>query len=236
METIDFQHLNIQPGQTVLDVGCGEGRHTIACIFHQPDSNCIALDLSFNDLLKAKSKHNEFDLASSQRCVYAQANGYRLPFPDRSIDHIICSEVLEHVQDYGLMLDELTRVLKPGGSLTISVPRFWPEKICWNLSRAYHEVEGGHIRIFRADALKVEILKRDLRFKFRHWAHSLHAPYWWLRCAFWSRGENFFPCRWYHKFLVWDLLKRPILTRVLEKLLNPVCGKSVVMYFEKSGL
>lgn len=37
---------------------------------------------------------------------------------------------------------------------------------------------------------------------------------------------------YYHKLLVWDLMKKPKVTRITEKLLDPVMGKSVVMYFE----
>ena len=37
----------------------------------------------------------------------------------------------------------------------------------------------------------------------------------------------------YHRFLVWDLMDRPAFTRALERVLNPVMGKSVVMYFQK---
>ena len=47
----------------------------------------------------------------------------------------------------------------------------------------------------------------------------------------WSRGERAWPVRLYHRMLVWDLLKNPRLTRWLETLLNPLWGKSVVMYF-----
>jgi len=39
--------------------------------------------------------------------------------------------------------------------------------------------------------------------------------------------------RTYHKLLVWDLLKRPRITQLLERWMNPVMGKSVVMYFRK---
>ena len=60
----------------------------------------------------------------------------------------------------------------------------------------------------------------------------MHSPYWWLKCAFWGQDNN--PLvKSYHKLLVWDLLDRPLLTRTIERGLNPVMGKSVVMYFQK---
>ncbi len=214
-------------------MGCGEGRHSIGAAYHYPQATVIALDLDFDDLSTAKQRHHDFDKTSLSHCLYLQGNGYTLPFADNSFDHIICSEVLEHVPNYITILNELHRVLKPGGSLNVSVPRFWPEKICWSLSTAYHQVEGGHIRIFKSSELRHAIQKLDFSFRHRHWAHALHVPYWWLRCAFWKQGENFILSRWYHKLLVWDMLQRPWLTQTLETLLNPVLGKSVVMYFDK---
>ncbi|MFL0800158.1 MAG: class I SAM-dependent methyltransferase [Agarilytica sp.] len=234
MLTIDFKHIDWKNGDRILDMGCGEGRHSIGAAYHYPQVCVVALDLDFDDLSTAKQRHRDFDKASFNHCLYLQGNGYTLPFPDNCFDHIICSEVLEHVPNYSAILHELHRVLKPGGSLSVSVPRFWPEKICWALSTAYHQVEGGHIRIFKSKELRHAIQKLDFSFRHQHWAHALHVPYWWLRCAFWKQGENFALSRWYHKLLVWDMLKRPWLTQTLDTLLNPIIGKSVVMYFDKS--
>lgn len=233
MQTIDFSKITFKDNDRILDLGCGEGRHSIGAAYHEAKIEVFAIDLSFTDIKSAKSKHQSFDSDGSNRTLYCQANGHVLPFADHSFDHIVCSEVLEHIPDYQGILKEIDRILKPGGTLNISVPRYWPEKICWALSREYHEVEGGHIRIFESAALAKEVQKRSYTFVRRHWAHSLHAPYWWLRCASWSRGENFFLTRIYHKFLVWDLLEQPWLTRILDKVLNPIMGKSVVMYFLK---
>ena len=69
-------------------------------------------------------------------------------------------------------------------------------------------------------------------FKKRHWAHALHSPYWWMQCLFWKTKEKSYLIKLYHSFLVWDMTKKPLLTKVLEFLLQPFIGKSVVMYFE----
>ena len=66
-----------------------------------------------------------------------------------------------------------------------------------------------------------------------HWAHGLHSPYWWLQCLFWEKRDNSSLIKLYHKFLVWDLMKKPIFTRALEFVLQPFIGKSLVMYFKK---
>ena len=50
----------------------------------------------------------------------------------------------------------------------------------------------------------------------------------------WERQERSRLVAAYHRLLVWDLMHRPWITRTLERLLNPVLGKSVVMYFRKA--
>lgn len=238
MLTADLRYLNIAPGHRVLDLGCGEGRHTVGVNYHLPLAEVVGVDLCFNDVQTAKDKHLAF---CSKPCeplnfIYVNANGFSLPFADHSFDHIICSEVLEHIDEYQKILVEIYRLLKPAGRLCISVPRAWPEAICWKLSAAYHQVEGGHVRIFNARELKHSIQNLSFQYRGRHWAHALHAPYWWLRCLFWQEQEEdqHKLVKIYHRFLVWDMIKKPLLTKVLEKILNPIMGKSTVMYFQKT--
>lgn len=236
MLTINPNKLPIAAGETVLDLGCGEGRHTLGLYYlhQQSPVTLVGLDLSMDDLKTALQRRADIPveqpLASAS---FIHGNGLKLPFADHCFDHIVCSEVLEHIPDYRGMLAEIGRVLKPGGSLCISVPRAWPEKICWLLDKRYYQVEGGHIRIFNGRKLKQQITALGYRWRHRHWSHSLHVPYWWLRCLFWQRGEQFLPVRFYHKLLVWDLFHKPAITRWLDKLLNPLMGKSLVLYFEK---
>jgi len=146
--------------------------------------------------------------------------------------------VLEHIPDYEAAVDELRRVCAPGGTLAVSVPRAGPERVCWALSDEYHEVEGGHVRIFDREELRAAIERRGFRRVDGHFAHALHAPYWWLKCL-WrerdERGEPPLPLRAYDRFLEWDVMESPRPVRLLEAALDPVLGKSVVYYFELEG-
>ena len=113
------------------------------------------------------------------------------------------------------------------------MPRRWPERVCWLFSKEYHQVPGGHLRIFRASELRTQIEDLGFSHYYRHWAHALHAPFWWLKCLFWNSQEGNWLIKQYHRLLVWDLMERPWLTRTVERILNPLMGKSVVMYFRK---
>lgn len=234
LTTIDTERLNLIQGMRILDVGCGEGRHTISvALSDQVDA--YGIDLRQIDLATTNSRWQDFSSQAAGRLLTARASGFALPFADNSFDRVICSEVLEHIHDYQSVLTEIDRVLKPNGLFAVSVPRYGPERICWAFSRAYHEVEGGHIRIFRTKQLHEAVRVRPYERLAKHFAHGLHSPYWWLRCLFWKQGDQFFLCRWYHQLLVWDLMQQPALTRFLDKMLNPLIGKSVVLYYRKLG-
>ncbi|WP_323844676.1 class I SAM-dependent methyltransferase [Microbulbifer magnicolonia] len=233
MITVDPQKLQLRPGQRVLDLGCGEGRHAIHLLVSEP-VDVVAIDLNIADVRTACERAQPFvdQQQSPGRLLLGVANGKQLPFASDTFDVVICSEVLEHIEDYPAVLAEIDRVLKPGGTFAASVPAFLPEWICWRLSDAYHQVEGGHIRIFRQRELRQSIERLGHRCFARHKAHALHAPYWWLKCLLWHKPDSRLLAA-YHRMLVWDLMQKPLLTRVLEKLLNPVLGKSLVLYFVK---
>ena len=237
MQTVDFVHFPLEAGDWVLDLGCGEGRHVISA-YLAADVHSIGVDLSLDDLRTTREKFEDFAEPANPAKSFGlcSANALQLPFADNSFDKVICSEVLEHIPDYRGALAEIRRVLKPGGLFCASVPRRWPEQICWALSEEYHNTPGGHIRIFHADELQGDIEGLGFSRYHRHWAHALHVPFWWLKCLFWDSQEQNWLVRQYHRLLVWDLMEAPALTRTTEKLMNPVMGKSVVMYFRKESV
>lgn len=236
MQTVDFAHFQLNPGERVLDLGCGEGRHVIAA-YVTADVHSVGVDLARQDLLTTRDRFREFAEPDNprKRLDLAAASALALPFADASFDKVICSEVLEHIDDYHSVLLEIRRVLKPAGMLCVSVPRHWPERLCWALSEEYHRVPGGHLRIFRERHLWAEIERLGFLCYHRHGAHALHSPYWWLQCLFWRKRQHSWLIRQYHRFLVWDMVRRPLLTRTLERWLNPLLGKSVVAYFSKES-
>ena len=122
-------------------------------------------------------------------------------------------------------------MIRPGGVFAVSVPAAFPEWVCWKLSDAYHAMEGGHIRIFSASTLHRNIEQFGFKRYRSHRAHALHVPYWWLKCLLWRADPQHPVVATYHRFLVWDLMKKPWFSRTLERILNPILGKSIVMYY-----
>jgi 2-polyprenyl-3-methyl-5-hydroxy-6-metoxy-1,4-benzoquinol methylase len=163
----------------------------------------------------------------------AQADVTRLPFADGFFDIVVCSEVLEHIPDNGAAIRELVRVVKPGGDLVVTVPRYGPERICWAISGAYHREPGGHIRIYRKAELMALLEAAGVRCRRIRYRHGLHAPYWWLKCLVGHKNETFFMVRAYRKFLEWDIMRHPPLTAMLDRVLNPLIGKSIIFYLKK---
>jgi len=145
---------------------------------------------------------------------------------------VIAAEVLEHLPDDHTAIAELARVLKPTGRMAVTVPRYGPEIVNWALSDDYHNVPGGHIRIYRRRQLMARLESAGLRVVGTHHAHALHSPYWWLKCLVGPSNDMNPAVRAYHQLLVWDIVRRPALTRVPEQLLNPLIGKSFVVYAE----
>ncbi len=235
MLTIRFNKLDIKPHDRILDIGCGEGRHTIkAC--QQDKTMCVGADFGFQSLVKTKKKiefHQAFDDFVCQSVDLSCMDVTNLPFYNSSFDIVICSEVLEHIQDDIKAIQELVRIVKPGKTLVVSVPRFWPEKICWLLSDEYFNANMGHVRIYRKDALIKRFESQGVELFALHYAHSIHTPFWWLKCLVGPGRTDSKTVNLYHRLLVWDLMKKPKLTSFIDRLLNPILGKSVVLYFKK---
>lgn len=235
MRTIRLDDLDLQDGCRVLDLGCGQGRHLHA-LYYAADMVCIGLDLSLQDLIATRDGFDSLpDLSGDRGQAYGLAVGdaLQLPFADASFDRIICSEVLEHIPDHRAALQEIIRVLKPGGHLAISVPRAWPERICWWLSEEYHNQPGGHVHIFKAGELRQDVEALNMHFQQRHFAHGLHSPYWWLRCLFWKTQDDNALVRIWKRLLEWEILANPPLLRPVSRMSDWVMGKSVAMYFRK---
>lgn len=235
MLTVNFARLPIEPGERLLDLGCGAGRHAFEAA--RRGAKVVAVDMDRAELahvtavFAAMAQAGEIPDGASGMAVAGDATS--LPFPDGSFDKVIAAEVLEHLPADQVAMDEITRVLRPGGKAAVTVPAWLPERICWRLSDDYHNVEGGHVRIFTRRELVAKLTRSGLSVTGQHHAHALHSPYWWLKCAVGVRNDDHRIASAYHKILVWDIMRKPALTRLADQALNPLIGKSLVIYADK---
>jgi SAM-dependent methyltransferase len=230
--TVDFGRFPVRPGERMLDLGCGAGRHAFEAA--RRGARVVALDTDQRELtqvsamFEAMRESGEVGEGGSACAVAGDATA--MPFPDGSFDRVIAAEVLEHVPADQAAINEVARVLRPGGLAAVTVPSWLPERICWLLSDDYHNVPGGHRRIFTRGELETKLTRAGLAVSGHHHAHALHSPYWWLKCAVGVHHDGHPLARAYHQVLVWEIMKQPRIMRLADRALNPLIGKSIVIY------
>ena len=237
MLTVRYERLGLRAGDLLLDAGAGFGRHAFEAA--RRGARVVALDYAAEEVTGTRATFGAMEVAGeipADRFVgVLRGDATKLPFADATFDRVITSEVLEHIQDDVTAIAELARVLKPGGTLGVTVPSWFPEKINWMLSDEYHAPKsvGGHVRIYTLTELKAKLRTAGLDVTGSHHAHALHSPYWWLRCAVGPRNEDHALVRRYRKFLEWDIIRQPRSMKLAERALSPVMGKSVIVYATK---
>jgi arsenite methyltransferase len=129
---LNFAYL--KPGETVLDVGCGDGLMGFGALERSaPSGRTIFLDIS-DDLLQ-RCREIARDMQMINRCSFVRAGADRLPLCDGSVDLVTTRSVLIYVEDKAAALSEFHRVLRPKGRValfeTVSVPEFRDQELVW---------------------------------------------------------------------------------------------------------
>jgi SAM-dependent methyltransferase len=172
-QKVDMDLLDVREGLSVLDVGCGAGYLLGKAAARA--GLALGVDLDGDRLREAILHGKPLSVGFVEVAV---ADGQHLPFADASFDRIICTETLEHVLDPRLILEQLARVLKPGGRLAVSVPHHRCEAMLCRLIKGYFEFPGGHRRIYMPTTLHRALARAGLQPYATHLRDSLEAVYW----------------------------------------------------------
>lgn len=235
MLTVNYDRLGVKPGDRLLDMGCGAGRHAYEAA--RRGARVVALDADDVEvkttagLMHAMEQAGEIQPGCGTATV---GNALKLPFVDGAFDRVIASEILEHIPADTIAIAELARVTRVGGTLGITVPRWGPELVNWALSDEYHNQPGGHIRIYRQGVLAQRLRDAGLTVTgFAH-THGLHSAYWWLKCAVGVDNDAHPLVKAYHRLLTWQITDNPLPLRLAEAVSAPIMGKSLVIYAQKN--
>jgi len=128
-----MKKMNVAPGQTALDLCCGTCDWTIALADASVTGKVVGLDFSQNMLDVGAAKVEKLGL--NKQITLVQGNAMSLPFEDNTFDFVTIGFGLRNVPDYLQVLNEMRRVVRPGGKvvcLEVSKPTWQPFKAMYN--------------------------------------------------------------------------------------------------------
>lgn len=142
---------HVEPGQTVLDAGCGDG--SLSLLIARKKAIVTGLDMSVQNVTAARSKSSELCL----QATFMVGDAEELPFADNSFDLVVSSHVIEHLPDPMKGLRELRRVTRNHAVIAMPTclsPAAWAllgGDIYWKLSkRSLYAVPLGFCRVLEA--------------------------------------------------------------------------------------
>jgi ubiquinone/menaquinone biosynthesis C-methylase UbiE len=223
--------VKIHSHHTVADIGCGDGG--IANFCAQRDAHIMFMDIDADKVNKlekrliAKEK-NKFDALIGD-CT-------NIPIDDDSCDIVICTEVLEHVDDPIKVIQELARIGKPGSYFVLTVPDPAGESLMKATAPAAYFEKPNHIRIFEREEFEKLAESAGLKVVKRSFHGSFGSMLWMMH---WTIGKQMGP-PWHPMSLHWAKAWTEILAhpkgKIIKSALDDVIPKSQVLIARKNDL
>ncbi|MDO8527035.1 MAG: class I SAM-dependent methyltransferase [Deltaproteobacteria bacterium] len=158
--------------EPILEVGCGAGWLTYH--LHKSGLKSVGIDLLEEQLAQSRLFFEYFNMEG----CWAQSNLLQLPFPDHYFSSVIAFDVLEHVDRLGQALREIRRVLKPTGTLFVTIPNGWGS-YCM-LEDRWHKRFNLPLRHWVKCCLRQKWEKRKKEGVVLHHVH-IHGKNWWKK-------------------------------------------------------
>lgn len=190
---LDFEKRQVVPGfvvshgDIVADLGCGEGGMSGFCV--KAGAHVIMVDTDsavLDQAVKRASAFSNSGLGGSAEGRVADVNATAIE--DASVSHVICTEVLEHVDDPKEAMKELLRIGKPGALYLISVPGAAAERLQKNIAPPPYFEKPNHVRIFETEDL-IKLVEESGLVIERRMAYGFFWTLYWL--FFWQAGVQF---------------------------------------------
>ena len=118
MLRLTLEEVDPEPGELILDVGCGKAID--GALLRKHGAEVIGLEPSRVMIARAR----EYISESNAQIVIAQGIGENLPFKPHSFSKVMCKGALDHFLSPSETMEEIARVLKPGGEMIISIANF----------------------------------------------------------------------------------------------------------------
>lgn len=123
----------------ILNIGCGKGQN-IPQLYKKGE--IFNIDISPADIETARSIYPDLE--------YEAVKAEEMNFPEEFFDEIYCFDVLEHVEDFDLVMEKISLCLKKNGILYVEIPYERSEIMLGNINSGYFE-QIGHRRVFEYD-------------------------------------------------------------------------------------
>jgi SAM-dependent methyltransferase len=179
---VDRPHQLVMPGfeigpdDTVVDVGCGDG----VCCRYAGSMGAAVIGIDVEPTLVERADEAMQGIpARSWRGIVDDCNP--IPLPDATASVVICTEVLEHVEDPSAFAAELARIGKPGARYLISVPDPASEALMRTVAPSWYWRPPFHVRVFQHEQLDAVLAGAGLTIERR----DPFGPYYSFRWLLW---------------------------------------------------
>jgi SAM-dependent methyltransferase len=173
-----FEGFAITSADTVVDIGCGDGGNSLFCA--DMGAKVIFVDINAASVAQTASAlraHGHTDAPG----LVSDANP--LPLASASATHVVCTEVLEHVDSTAPFLGELVRIGKPGAKYLLTVPDPVAEQLQTHFAPASYFEHPNHIRIVGRDEFSAMVEAAGLIIE-KQTAFGFYWSMWWM--LFWG--------------------------------------------------